>query len=591
MSSQEYWKQREAEQLKHNIREEKDYQQHIDTIYQNMLDQIQKEIESFYAKYAAKEGISMAEAKKRATKLDIDAYARKAKKYVKDKDFSDKANEEMRLYNLTMKVNRLELLKANIGLEMVSGFDVLQQFLDRVLTHRTLAEFKRQAGILGKTVLNNREAVHAIVNASFHNATFSDRIWLYQDLLKKDLEKILSTGLIQGKNPRVLASDLQKRFGVSRSHAERLMVTELARVQIEAQKHSYERNGYQEYEFIALGNACPICKAKDGKHFQVKKMVPAENAPPMHPHCRCSTAAYADSDEYEAWLDYLGKGGSTEEWNQLKKKGKPVAKTGRSGNISYNEAKKIKDAEAYARGLGIRTVSFKGADIATANAMNRALANALNYCPKLSNKIKFFGTTQEKNKLFKADLAKYYDKSLRAKYPGQSNSWYEQQSKRAASLTVGKVSPRNWAEAYNGRVNSTDKDLIDICQKYAGISVNSKFAKDSVMFAQSIADSVKAKWHPQGCDTIESVFDHEFGHQLDYLLDIRNDKDIQKAWQAFKNLTPSDRRNALSEYAYSDDKIAEFIAEGYAEYNNNPTPRKWAKIIGDWIESKVKKNE
>lgn len=591
MSSQEYWKQREAEQLKHNIREEQAYQQHIDTIYQNMLDQIQKEIESFYAKYAAKEGISMAEAKKRAAKLDIDAYARKAKKYVKDKDFSDKANEEMRLYNLTMKVNRLELLKANIGLEMVSGFDALQQFLDQVLTHRTLAEFKRQAGILGKTVLNNREAVHAIVNASFHNATFSDRIWLYQDLLKKDLEKILSTGLIQGKNPRVLASDLQKRFGVSRHNAERLMVTELARVQIEAQKHSYERNGYQAYEFIALGNACPICKAKDGKHFQVKKMVSAENAPPMHPHCRCSTAAYEDSEEYEAWLDYLNKGGSTEEWNQLKKKGKPVAKTSGSGKISYNEAKRIKEAEDYARGLGIGTVSFKGADIATANAMNRALANALNYCPKLANKIKFFGTTQEKNKLFKADLAKYYDKSLRAKYPRQSDTWYAQQSKRAASITVGKVSPRNWAEAYNGKVNSTDKDLIDICQKYAGISVNSKFAKDSVTFAQNIADSVKVKWHPQGCDTIESVFDHEFGHQLDYLLDIRSDKDIQKAWQAFKNLTPSDRRNTLSEYAYSDNKIAEFIAEGYAEYKNNPTPRKWAKIIGDWIESKVKKNE
>lgn len=591
MSSQEYWKQREAEQLKHNIREEKAYQQHIDTIYQNMLDQIQKEIESFYAKYAAKEGISMAEAKKRAAKLDIDVYARKAKKYVKDKDFSDKANEEMRLYNLTMKVNRLELLKANIGLEMVSGFDALQQFLDQVLTRRTLAEFKRQAGILGKTVLNNREAVHAIVNASFHNATFSDRIWLYQDLLKKDLEKILSTGLIQGKNPRVLASDLQKRFGVSRHNAERLTVTELARVQIEAQKHSYERNGYQAYEFIALGNACPICKAKDGKHFQVKKMVSAKNAPPMHPHCRCSTAAYEDSEEYEAWLDYLNKGGSTEEWNQLKKKGKPVAKTSGSGKISYNEAKRIKEAEDYARGLGIGTVSFKGADIATANAMNRALANALNYCPKLANKIKFFGTTQEKNKLFKADLAKYYDKSLRAKYPRQSDTWYEQQSKRAASITVGKVSPRNWAEAYNGKVNSTDKDLIDICQKYAGISVNSKFAKDSVTFAQNIADSVKVKWHPQGCDTIESVFDHEFGHQLDYLLDIRSDKDIQKAWQAFKNLTPSDRRNTLSEYAYSDNKIAEFIAEGYAEYKNNPTPRKWAKIIGDWIESKVKKNE
>ena len=39
---------------------------------------------------------------------------------MKDKEFSDKANAEMRLYNLTMKVNRLELLKAQIGL--VKGF-------------------------------------------------------------------------------------------------------------------------------------------------------------------------------------------------------------------------------------------------------------------------------------------------------------------------------------------------------------------------------------------------------------------------------------------------------------------------------------
>jgi len=112
-----------------------------------------------------------------------------------------------------------------------------------------------------------------------------------------------------------------------------------------------------------------------------EKMVPAENAPPLHPHCRCSTAAYEDSEEYEAWLDYLNKGGSTEEWNQLKKKGKPVAKTSGSGKISYNEAKRIKEAEDYARGLGIGTVSFKGADIATANAMKQSVGKRLELLP------------------------------------------------------------------------------------------------------------------------------------------------------------------------------------------------------------------
>ena len=320
MDSTTYWRNRETEQRKHDIKDEQEYQKRIEEIYQNMIDEIEKEINGFYGKYARKEGITMAEAKKRAAKLDIEAYGRKAAKYVKEKNFSKQANAEMRLYNLTMKVNRLELLKAQIGLEMVSGFDELQKYYDEKLTDRTIAELERQAGILGKTIRDNAKAANAIVNASFHNATFSDRIWMYQDMLKNELNSLLQTGLIQGQHPRKLAAHLRKRFGVSQSNAERLLITEMARVQTEAQKQSFERNGFEEYTFLALGTSCPICRALDGKHFKVSKMMSGTNAPPVHPRCRCSVAAYEDSEDYENWLDFLSKGGSTEEWNKLKRK-------------------------------------------------------------------------------------------------------------------------------------------------------------------------------------------------------------------------------------------------------------------------------
>lgn len=333
MDSTTYWKNRETEQRKHNIRDEKEYQKSIHEIYQNMIDEMNKEINGFYGKYASKEGITISEARKRAAKLDIEAYGRKAKKYVKEKNFSDEANVEMRLYNMTMRVNRLELLKANIGLEMIAGFDELQKFFDEKLTDRTIEEFERLAGILGKTVQDNAKAAHAIVNSSFHNATFSDRIWMYQDMLKAELSNLLQTGIIRGQNPRKLETHLQKRFGVSQSNAERLMITELARVQTEAQKQSFERNSFEEYTFLALGDACSICKALDGKHFKVKNMMPGTNAPPMHPYCRCSTAAYMDSEDYEAWLDFLDKGGTTEEWNRLKNKEE-------SGKIQLTEDEK-----------------------------------------------------------------------------------------------------------------------------------------------------------------------------------------------------------------------------------------------------------
>lgn len=303
MDSKTYWSQREARQLKNNTRDEVQYNKKIKETYDYMMDNIQKEINGFYTRYAKAEGITLAEAKKKVSRLDIEAYGRKAERYVKDKTFTKEANEEMRLYNATMKINRLEMLKANIGLELVSGFDELQKYFDTILTGRTLAEFERQAGILGKSVLNNEKAAQALVNASYQNATYSERIWMYQDMLKSELAKELKTGLIQGRNPRVLARHISKLFGVSRNNAETLMQTELARVQTEAQKQSYDRNGYDQYIFIAEPTACPVCRALDGKVFDVKKMMPGTNSAPMHPHCKCSTAAYVDREEFDKWLD------------------------------------------------------------------------------------------------------------------------------------------------------------------------------------------------------------------------------------------------------------------------------------------------
>ena len=326
MSSKDYWAKREAEALKHRITDEREYDRQLKEIYSRMLDNCQKEIDSFYGRYASKENITIAEAKKRVSKADIEAYGRKAKRYVKEKNFSDEANEEMRLYNTMMKVNRLEMLKANIGLELIAGHSEIEKFMAGILKGRTEDELKRQAGILGKTIQNNAKLADSIVNASFHNATFSDRIWQYQDLMRADLSKTLQTGLIQGKNPRAIAKEMRKYWygndprtgGGALYCMERLLRTELARVQTEAQKQSFVKNGFEMYTFITNHGCCDICAALNGKHFKVSKMMPGENASPLHPNCRCSVAAYEDSAEYEAWLDYLDKCGTSVDWNKFK---------------------------------------------------------------------------------------------------------------------------------------------------------------------------------------------------------------------------------------------------------------------------------
>lgn len=362
MNSAEYWKKREAANLASNLKDEKAYKKELDRIYKDMLDGCQKEIDSFYGRYADAEGISIAEARKRVSKLDIVAYERKAEKYVKAAEadrrqnggktntrgyyFSATANEEMKLYNLTMKVNRLEMLKANIGLELIKGHAEMETFMEKILRGRTEDELKRQAGILGKSVRNNAKLANSIVNGSHHNASFSQRLWANQSEMKADLSKMLENGMIQGKNARKLAKELRTYFigderlkngKKGKNYAtERLMVTELARVQTEAQKQSFIANGFDEYIFIVNGGCCDICAGIAGKNFKVEKMRPGENAPPMHSWCRCSIAAYEDSEEYESWLNYLETGGTTAEWDKLSAK----EKASYNGKTKPNAAKK-----------------------------------------------------------------------------------------------------------------------------------------------------------------------------------------------------------------------------------------------------------
>lgn len=354
-SKNQYWRQREEEALKHYLTEEEEYKKRIDEIYTDMLDGIQSEIDRFYRKYATDEEISLAEAKKRISALDIKEYERKAERYVEDAAFERKenggktnyeghyfskaANDEMRIYNATMKINRLEMLKANIGLHMVKGHAEQEAFMKKILRGRTEDELKRQAGILGNTIRDNAKAADAIVNASFHHATFSERIWASHERMKADLSKLLQTGLIRGVNARKLAGNIKQYVlgdtkGGARFNAERLMRTELARVQIEAQKKAFIEMGFEEYTFHANPRCCDACRMLDGKHFKIRDMMSGENVPPMHPLCKCSISAYEDRKEYEEWLDFLKKGGTTEEWEKKKKGNKYIENTLRNGIIN-----------------------------------------------------------------------------------------------------------------------------------------------------------------------------------------------------------------------------------------------------------------
>lgn len=366
--SSNYWRKREREWKKADLRDEAKYIQEIQDIYSTMLTQINKEIESFFVRYSNKEGMSMAEAKRKASDIDIKEYEKKAKKYVKEKDFSKEANEQLRLYNLAMKVNRLELLKANIGLELTAGSDELVSFTKEKLEGAALEQIQRNAGILGDTIVDNAKTAKTIANSSFKNATFSERIWSQQDLLKNDLYGILSTALIQGRNPREFIPKVRKSFDVTRYQAERLLRTELTRVRIQAQAESYEANGIDEYEYVACGlrDVCPLCKELDKQIFKLKDMEIGENAPPRHPNCHCALAPYSDRKVYEQWLNGLANGEHDlrfDEWKDSTGKMAAELKNDWSKTETRTFSKKEQQEFVnYAKEKGVNLVGIKNFD-------------------------------------------------------------------------------------------------------------------------------------------------------------------------------------------------------------------------------------
>ncbi len=304
--SQKYFKEREAAWQKQQIKLDGKREKEIVKRLQDMQDAIQTQIDANWQNFAGSQGISIAEAYKQSKKMDIQAFARKAKKYVKEKDFSERANKELKVYNVTMRVNRLELMKANIGLELISSFDEIDKYMSDKLSEGAIEEYRRQAGILGIDVKDSdyKSLANSVIDGSFKvkdYPTFSDNLWSHQTDLKSDLDKLLMRGITLGRNPKTLAGELsayltEQGRANTRYNLNRLLITEMGITQTLVQKKAFLEFGEDElYDVMPEPTACDLCLeiARKGP-YPVKKMTPGVNAPALHPFCRCSTAISLD---------------------------------------------------------------------------------------------------------------------------------------------------------------------------------------------------------------------------------------------------------------------------------------------------------
>lgn len=306
-----YWEDRAKEIIKEETLSDQEMSKEIERIVNEMIEDIEKEISAFYARYATREGISLEDAKKKIDAVDVIKFANQAKKYVDTQDFSDRANEELRAYNTKMYVSREELLKAQIGLLVTYTYAKLESQMHNYLESAYYRALKQQAGILGDTLQVANTDVKAIVLAPFQNSNWSRRLWRDMRKTRIQVQRAVTHVIIRGRHPYEFVKELRKESGNSTYEIRRLLITETARVQtIATKQHMLENQGPDaEYKYVAKldSKTTKTCRGLNGKVFKVKDMKPGVNAPPMHPFCRSSVVPYVGDWREEFFEKRKGK--------------------------------------------------------------------------------------------------------------------------------------------------------------------------------------------------------------------------------------------------------------------------------------------
>lgn len=320
-SNSAYWNKRTVAERKWivgNLKNDAAFNSRIQEYFDKALTDIQKDIDSELAKYAAYSNDSMAGARQAVMVTDIKAYQAEAKSIVDDarkmyngeplkySDFSKDVNDRLKLYNATMRINRLEMLKSEIGQEMLDAHMKVNADLISKLSDDYQSEIKRQAGILGETVSKGGYTDLAkLLSKREGDYTFSQRIWINQDILKAELDELLTSATIQGQSPLKIARKLRDQVADKvdnyRYVTERIARTESARVQTQAQLDSFHKFGYQYCKWVAEAGACRTCQSIAEGGNTGEGIYKVDDVPdiPVHPNCRCSISAYALDDEAE----------------------------------------------------------------------------------------------------------------------------------------------------------------------------------------------------------------------------------------------------------------------------------------------------
>lgn len=308
MRNADYWRGRFSILEDSAHREAQRTIQDMEELYLDAQRSVQKEIESWYARFAVNNQISLTDARKWLTAGQLEEFHWSVEQYIK---IGEQAGLDAawlkKLENASARfhISRLEAVQTGIQqqLELLYGnqVDSLDALLKKVVGNGyTHTAFEVQKGVgLGWDITGlDQKKLETLLSKPWttDGRTFRDRCWLNKNDLVGSVSKSLTQGLLRGDSPSKITTAIQKQFGVHRYKAGRLVNTETTYFNAVATKECYKDLDVEMVEIIETldSHTCSICGGLDGTVIPISQYEPGVTVPPFHPNCRGTTAPAID---------------------------------------------------------------------------------------------------------------------------------------------------------------------------------------------------------------------------------------------------------------------------------------------------------
>lgn len=326
-----YWRKRAIELAEKQKREDDDLCLRFHREYERILHELDKEISIFYARYAANESVSMADARRLLQDAELEDFRMSLDEF-RGKAIAGGFDKELEEVYLRSRISRLQALQTQVELRMMELFgsqrDVLRDHLQERYTdtyYRTVYAVSQQADVASTFARIDPQTVEKILAAPWAGSEFSSRIWADKDKLTRELMQTLSRGFVRGDSLDRMTREFAQRMGVSESRAATLIHTESAHTAAEAAEQGYRETSVKSYRFEAALDlkTCSVCGALDQREFPLAEHETGINYPPLHPRCRCTTVPVmefrigskrAARNPATGKTEYVEKGMTYEEW-------------------------------------------------------------------------------------------------------------------------------------------------------------------------------------------------------------------------------------------------------------------------------------